>query len=176
MMYAGIRMTQTLSPQVKKGTQPLKAEIVIILLHDMLNLKLLGATNGAVVVWDLGRTSKAKQSYVFQDHERTVNRVTFHPHIVNYLLSGSQDGLIKLFDIRTNEAVSIFQSNSQSVRDVAFCPHGHGHLFAAALENGQIQLWDVRKSDRPERKWPAHSDPIFTVDWHPESRYINVKN
>ena len=41
----------------------------------------------------------------------------------------------------------------------------------AGLENGQIQVWDLRRSDRPERKWPAHSDHIFAVDWHPESRY-----
>ena len=56
-------------------------------------------------------------------------------------------------------------------RDVAFCPHGNGHIFAAGMENGQIQLWDVRRPDKYEKKWPAHSDHIFAVDWHPESRY-----
>ena len=39
------------------------------------------------------------------------------------------------------------------------------------MENGQIQLWDVRRPDKYEKKWPAHSDHIFAVDWHPESRY-----
>ena len=105
------------------------------------------------------------------DENLCILQVTFHPHQDNFLLSGSQDGYIKLFDIRTNECVSIFHSNAQSVRDVAFCPHGSGYVFATGLENGQIQVWDLRRSDRPERKWPAHSDHIFAVDWHPESRY-----
>ena len=149
-----------------------------------------GATNGAVVIWNIGRSTKPK--YIFQEHERTINRVTFHPSETNYLLSGSQDGLIKLFDIRgSSAAISIFPTNAQSVRDVSFCPHGNGHLFATGLENGQIQLWDVRRynglvyfftcltntffcfncrPEKPERKITAHSDHIFAIDWHPESR------
>ena len=39
------------------------------------------------------------------------------------------------------------------------------------MENGQIQLWDVRRPEKLQKKWPAHSDHIFAVDWHPESRY-----
>jgi len=129
------------------------------------------ATNGAVVLWNLARTSRAKQEHVFNEHQRTVNKVTFHPIEANYLLSGSQDGTMKLFDTRTHEAATVFVTKAYSVRDVAFCPHGNGHLFAAGMENGQIQLWDVRRPDKYEKKWPAHSDHIFAVDWHPESRY-----
>ena len=135
------------------------------------NILATAATNGAVVIWNLGRTSRAKQEHVFTEHQRTVNKVTFHPMESNFLLSGSQDGTMKLFDTRTHEAATVFYSNSFSVRDVSFCPHGNGHLFAAGLENGSIQLWDVRRPDRYEKKLSAHTDHIFAVDWHPESRY-----
>lgn len=138
--------------------------------HDP-NILATAATNGAVVLWNLGRTSRAKQEHVFQEHQRTVNKVAFHPLEANYLLSGSQDGTMKLFDVRTHEVSSVFVTNAYSVRDVAFCPHGAGHIFAAGMENGQVQLWDVRRPDKYEKKWPAHSDHIFAVDWHPESKY-----
>ena len=32
------------------------------------------ATNGAVVLWNLARTSRAKQEHVFNEHQRTVRR------------------------------------------------------------------------------------------------------
>ena len=76
------------------------------------------ATNGAVVLWNLARNSRSKQEHVFIEHQRTVNKVTFHPIEANFLLSGSQDGTMKLFDTRTHEAATVFDSNAYSVRDV----------------------------------------------------------
>lgn len=66
------------------------------------------ATNGAVVTWNLNKSSRSKQDIVFQDHKRTVNKVCFHPSEASILLSGSQDGTMKCFDIRKREAVSTF--------------------------------------------------------------------
>ena len=42
-------------------------------------------------------------------------------------------------DLRKREVSSTFFGNSESVRDVQFCPH-HYFLFAAAYENGNIQV------------------------------------
>ncbi|KAK8765664.1 hypothetical protein V5799_031726 [Amblyomma americanum] len=127
------------------------------------------ATNGAVVTWNLNKSSRSKQDMVFQDHKRTVNKVCFHPSEAHILLSGSQDGTMKCFDIRKREAASTFHSSSESVRDVQFCPHHH-FTFAAVQENGNVQLWDLRRSDKCERQFTAHSGPVFTCDWHPEEK------
>ncbi|KAL1420108.1 hypothetical protein MTO96_024567 [Rhipicephalus appendiculatus] len=127
------------------------------------------ATNGAVVTWNLNKSSRSKQDMVFQDHKRTVNKVCFNPSESHILLSGSQDGTMKCFDIRKREAASTFHSSSESVRDVQFCPHHH-FTFAAVQENGNVQLWDLRRSDKCERQFTAHSGPVFTCDWHPEEK------
>lgn len=66
------------------------------------------ATNGAVVVWNLNRPSRSKQEHVFMDHKRTVNKVSFHTTEPMWLISGSQDGTMKCFDLRTKEAVKTF--------------------------------------------------------------------
>lgn len=65
----------------------------------------------------------------------------------------------------------IFFSLSESVRDVQFCPHQH-FSFAAVQENGYVQLWDLRRTDRFERQFAAHSGPVFSCDWHPEERNL----
>ena len=52
-----------------------------------------------------------------------------------------------------------------------FNPHQHTQ-FAAVSDNGCVQLWDLRKTEKPEKQFTAHSGPVFTCDWHPENRNI----
>lgn len=59
------------------------------------NLLATAATNGAVVLWNLGRSNRNKQEHVFTEHKRTVNKVVFHPDEYQYLLSG-MTGLLSI--------------------------------------------------------------------------------
>ncbi|XP_044001931.1 GATOR complex protein WDR24 [Aphidius gifuensis] len=129
------------------------------------------ATNGAVVLWNLNKVSRSKQEHVFTDHKRTVNKVSFHMTEPMWLISGSQDGTMKCFDLRIKEAVKTFYSNTESVRDVQFSPHQQ-HTFAAVSENGHVQQWDLRRPDRYYQYFTAHSGPIFACDWHPEMTWL----
>ncbi|XP_059470417.1 GATOR complex protein WDR24 [Neocloeon triangulifer] len=129
------------------------------------------ATNGAVVVWNLNKPTRSKQEHVFNDHRRTVNKVSFHPTEAVWLISGSQDGTMKCFDLRIKEATRTFISKTESVRDVQFSPH-QMHTFSAVAENGNVQLWDLRKPDRCLSQFTAHSGPVFACDWHPEMCWL----
>ncbi|KAL3269120.1 hypothetical protein HHI36_008201 [Cryptolaemus montrouzieri] len=129
------------------------------------------ATNGHVCVWNLGKMGKAMQEQDYQEHKRTVNKVNFHTSEPNRLISGSQDGTMRYFDIRIPSAVAIFYSNTESVRDVQFSPH-NPYNFASVSENGSVQLWDVRKTDRHQQQYTAHSGPIFACDWHPDVSWL----
>lgn len=62
-------------------------------------------------------------------------------------------------------------SNTESVRDVQFCPQ-QPYTFAAVSENGHVQQWDMRKPDRYFQHFTAHSGPIFACDWHPEATWL----
>ncbi|CAG0917946.1 unnamed protein product [Notodromas monacha] len=127
------------------------------------------ATNGSVVIWNLLKPARSKQEHVFQDHSRTVNKVCFHNSEANLLLSGSQDGTMKLFDIRQLSVALTFFSNTESVRDVQFNPH-FGHQFVAVSDNGTTQIWDSRRPDKIDRQFTSHSGPVFACDWHPLNR------
>ncbi|NWH46819.1 WDR24 protein, partial [Fregata magnificens] len=134
------------------------------------NLLATAATNGVVVTWNLGKPSRNKQDQLFTEHKRTVNKVCFHPTEVYMLLSGSQDGYMKCFDLRKKDSVSTFSGQSESVRDVQFSIRDY-FTFAATFENGNVQLWDIRRPDRYERMFTAHNGPVFCCDWHPEDRH-----
>lgn len=76
------------------------------------NLLATAATNGVVVTWNLGRPSRNKQDQLFTEHKRTVNKVCFHPSEAHVLLSGSQDGFMKCFDLRKKDSVSTFSGEA----------------------------------------------------------------
>lgn len=135
------------------------------------NLLATAATNGVVSVWDLSKFGRHKQLLVYAEHERTAHSVTFHTTESNLLLSGSQDGTIKCFDMRVEKAVNTYQSNSESVRDVKFSPIVP-NLFASVSENGTVQLWDLKRTDRCQQQFTAHSGPIYTCDWHPTQQWL----
>ena len=70
------------------------------------------ATNGAVVVWNLGKSGKSKQEQVFSEHKRTVNKVNFHPKEPALLLSGSQ--VINLYSSCSSSSCPSSSSSSSS--------------------------------------------------------------
>lgn len=127
------------------------------------------AGNGAVILWNLNKITKQKQETIFYDHKRTVNRIQFHPYEKDVLLSGSQDGTMKYFDLRKQNVALTFGGKSDIIRDVQFNPFD-GQTFAAACENGNIQLWDSRQPSSPIIQFMGHNGPTFAVDWHPEEK------
>lgn len=129
------------------------------------NILATAATNGVISVWDLSRFGRHKQLFTYNEHERTAHTVTFH-NTEPFLLSGSQDGTIKRFDIKNEKLVTTYSSNSESVRDVKFSPN-MTNTFSAVSENGTVQLWDMRRNDKCIVQFTAHSGPIYTCDWHP---------
>lgn len=156
------------------------------------------ATNGAVVLWNLereGLRNAQGQSIsclflsiftclsierIFNDHQRAVNRICWHPSDVNLLLSASQDGTVRLWvslascallflnklqDKRSKNTIT-YRPKSESIRDARFNPFQQSK-FALAFENGTVQTWDIRKPISPELKFTAHKGLVLAIDWHP---------
>ncbi|TYZ60383.1 hypothetical protein PybrP1_003652 [[Pythium] brassicae (nom. inval.)] len=129
------------------------------------------ATNGAVVIWNLQREGfKHVQERVLTGHRRAVNRICWHTTDWNVLISGSQDGTIKIWDKR-GKVTNTYQPKSESVRDVRMSPFDP-HRFAAAFENGIVQVWDIRKNAQPQLKFTAHKGLVLALDWHPTRPHV----
>ncbi|KAJ5174916.1 uncharacterized protein N7482_000793 [Penicillium canariense] len=134
--------------------------------------------NGRIVVYDLQRPDL--QLCRFQGHNRQVHRLAFNPHLASWLLSGSQDGTIRMWDLRSasaNRGLStcgskhVYQGNSDAIRDVRWSP-SDGVVFATASDSGAIQMWDSRKTNAPLMRIAAHDRPCYAVDWHPDGKHI----
>ncbi|BHF64700.1 WD repeat-containing protein 24 [Sparganum proliferum] len=133
------------------------------------------STGGDLRIWDISRGMT--QTACFCGHSRTVHRIHFSPNVPNEVITASQDGTIKLFDIRDQAQVctKTFHQRTASaspVRDAVFCPK-KSVLLAAAQENGIVNLWDTRREDRPYRSFQGHSCSILSIDWHPAWDEVN---
>lgn len=145
---------------------------------DYAHIIATAAANGRVVVYDLNRAGVELAR--FHEHNRQVHKLAFSPFQGAWLLSGSQDESIRMWDLRTvsseRSAVNFgskfkFDGHNDAVRDVRWSPVD-GVEFAAATDSGVIQHWDVRKHNAPLLKINAHDKTCFCVDWHPDGKHI----
>ena len=136
------------------------------------------APNGQIVLYDLEKAFV--QVACLHEHPRQVHRLAFNPHHAPLLLSGSQDGTIRLWDLRTghrNGAVgrfdskAVFAGSSDGVRDVRWSPT-KGVEFIACTDSGLIQQWDILQTAKPILRVKAHAKACRAIDWHPDGKHV----
>ncbi|GMM29758.1 Rtc1 protein [Martiniozyma asiatica (nom. inval.)] len=131
----------------------------------------VGTINGSIHLYHLDRGSRVKNTLI--DHQRAVNSLDFNRINGHTLLSGSQDGKIKIWDLRMKNAKSslTLNCNADAVRSAQF-NHKKVNLLAAVFDSGVVEKWDIRKPGTWERRINAHTGPALTLDWHPELDYV----
>ncbi|KAH7299378.1 hypothetical protein KP509_24G008300 [Ceratopteris richardii] len=96
-----------------------------------------------------------------------------------YLLSGSDDTQICLWDINSSNGSSkilqpmrIFQAHSGVVEDVAW-HSSHDYLFGSVGDDWQLFIWDLRSSrDGPMQVVAAHQAEVNCVAFHPTNQWL----
>jgi WD40 repeat protein/serine/threonine protein kinase len=103
-------------------------------------------------------------------HDSGVFCVAFNP-TGQYLVSGSRDGIIKLWDAHTGQRLRVFPvpAGEPQVQSVAFSPDGQ--RLAAAYSDGRITIWDVQGDQEP-LAWIAHSSPVGCVVFSPDGQRL----
>ncbi|GAA6063914.1 hypothetical protein JCM10212_003532 [Sporobolomyces blumeae] len=126
-------------------------------------------TNGAVVLWDLAREG-SKLDQVKYEHDRAVNRVVFGGQTGNWLMSGGQDGQMKLWDIRETRPSSMILKASSPVRHLSFSPSAsQPFTLLAACASGTLIRYDVRYISRQNGgatdRIAGHIGSCLAMDW-----------
>jgi WD40 repeat protein len=151
--------------------------------HGALDSTIVTASgNGRITVYDLNR--EGLEVGRIREHARQVHKLDISPFRGNHLLSASQDGTVKYFDINspqyqqgrnappTFKFVKDFRCNADAVRDVKWSPTD-GVEFACCTDAGVILKWDIRYPSAPKLKLAtAHSKPCFSISWHPDGDHI----
>lgn len=136
--------------------------------------------NGTITVYDLNRLGEGLEVGRIQEHTRQVHRLAINPFKNNWLLSASQDGTVKRFNIKTPiqgrngptfQLLQTFRCNADAVRDVKWSPTD-GTEFACCTDAGVVQKWDIGRQTAPILKISAHQNSCFSISWHPDGEHL----
>ena len=133
------------------------------------------ASSGKVILYDLQHPGVEVGR--LHEHSRQVHKVDFCPIEGQLLLSASQDGTVRLWDLRTLrnvvkcESQGTFQGRNDGVRHTKWSPVSSA-TFALATDNGTVQKWDIRQNRAPTLRISAHMASCSSIDWHPDGRHL----
>jgi WD40 repeat protein len=137
------------------------------------------AAGGQIVVYDINRSGI--EIARLHEHSRQVHKLGINPYKGQLILSGSQDGTVRLWDLRdlagdksimTCQSRRTFSGNSEGIRDIKWSP-ADGMEFALGTDNGVIQRWDFRNDKIPLLRISAHeTKSCYSIDWHPDGKHI----
>ncbi|GEQ71007.1 hypothetical protein JCM33374_g4688 [Metschnikowia sp. JCM 33374] len=144
-----------------------------------------GLTSGSVNVYQISNNGKAKLAHRLDDHKRVVNSLDFVDND-QALFSGSQDGTVRLWDLRSfgnKPALKLKASqHSDPVRSCQYSPHSkvRGKMTVLSVhDSGALCKFDLRYPSSsnsglslPERKWTFHTGPALSLHIHPELEYV----
>ena len=130
-----------------------------------------GASTGDVLLWDVERSGDALLR-TLRGNSRAINRLNFSPSQPSHLLVAAHERTVRLWDIgqRLSTQQMAFSTTGEA-RDVQFSPHVPT-CFAVALENGILQLFDIRSNKQSLLQLPAHQGPAYCLEWHSEERRV----
>ncbi|GAA6002689.1 hypothetical protein JCM10207_007628 [Rhodosporidiobolus poonsookiae] len=127
-------------------------------------------TNGAVVLWDLAKEGGSRLDQLKYEHDRAVNRVVFGGQTGNWLMSGGQDGQMKLWDIRDSRPANMVLKAASPVRHLSFSPSAsQPFTLLAACASGTLIRYDVRYISRQNGgatdRIAGHIGACLAMDW-----------
>ena len=112
--------------------------------------------------------TKSHRRFSLYGHQSTIYSLSISPDN-EYLISGSYDGTIRLWNLHTKTCFSVYKGHFCPVLCVKFSPISH--YFASGGCDKTARLWSVN-SKGSLRIFLGHLSDVELVDFHPNGLYL----
>lgn len=85
------------------------------------------------------------------------------------MLTGSEDGTLRLWDVTSGMCLRTWQGYAASLRDLDWSPDGN-YLVSVGTDS-LVTLYDVSQMN-PNRVLEGHTGIVFGVRWSPDGRTL----
>jgi WD40 repeat protein len=113
-------------------------------------------------VWDLATGSQLQKWGPFENETDSCAIDPIHRRAV----LGDDDGIVRIFDIESGDAVRAIEAHSSGIKKVATCPRT-GDILSAAYDQ-EIQIWDAETFERKTTLENVPSKWERSFNWSPD--------
>jgi dipeptidyl aminopeptidase/acylaminoacyl peptidase len=104
---------------------------------------------------------------ILDGHGDEVYTLTFSPD-GKQLATGSNDRLIRIWDLRTGRVLRLLEGHTDSVTSLSYTPDGQTILSSG---DSTVRLWDVA-SAREIKRFEGHEGLVYAAHFSPDFNYI----
>jgi WD40 repeat protein len=122
--------------------------------------------DSTVCVWHLDASPKTRT--VLKGHKHDITALAFSPDGC-YIVSGSYDCMVRLWDFETGTLLATFRGHSGSVLSVSFSPVED--LLVSSSEDRTIRIWNTRIGEVMS-VLRGHSQKVTSVAFSPHGRQV----
>jgi WD40 repeat protein len=126
------------------------------------------ATTGSdksVRLWDIANPQRPAAIATLSGHTDAVNSVAFGPDL---LATASNDGTVRLWNLRDHREIGVLTGHTGAVNSVAFGPDG---TMATVGNDKTVRLWDVRQR-REIAVLTGHTAAVRSVAFSPDGSTV----
>lgn len=135
--------------------------------------------DSCLILWD-ARTGPSPSVKVEKAHRADLHCVDWNPHDVNFIITGSADNSVRMFDRRRltstglGSPVHVFENHNAAVLCVQWSPD-RPSVFGSSAEDGRLNIWDYEKVGALDVEAPApglffqhagHRDKVVDFHWN----------
>jgi DNA-binding beta-propeller fold protein YncE len=133
-----------------------------------------GSGDGTLRLWDLAKgrlwnlVTGGREVRRFTGHDDSVRTVAVTPD-GKYVVSGSLDRTVRLWELETGKEVRRFTGHEHWVNSVAVTPDGR-YIVSGSWDN-TARLWELA-TGKEVRRFTGHGRPVLSVAVTPDGQYV----
>jgi len=129
-------------------------------------------SNGSIALVDANNIVETIEAHEYPDHSPAEVWITAFSEKDTLLGSGADDGILKLWDLRTRTCVlSNRRTHQAGVCSMEFSPHQE-FQFATGSYDSCIRIWDQRNIKQPVKEELDTGGGVWRVRWHPDEQDV----